>query len=94
MNTREIMVHKRKELGLSTKQMALYRYGISEVLLKMIENGAVTHPEIAQKIQKVVGLSDLQTEELIPLHRRPHGGDYEPNRYVAPADRFENFLIG
>lgn len=93
MTARETMIHKRKEMGFSTKYMALYQYGISEVLLKMIENGAVTHPDIARKIQKVIGLSDLQTEELIPLHRRPHGGDYDPNRYVAPADRFENFSI-
>lgn len=87
MNTREIMIHKRKSLGLSAKEMALYHYGISTVLLKMIENGAVTHPEIAKKIQRVLKLTDLQTEELIPLNRRPHGGDYDPNRYVASVDK-------
>ncbi len=91
MTVREIMVHKRKTFGLSTKEMALQKYGISEVLLKMIENGAVTHPEIAKKIQNTLGLTDLQTEELLPLHRRPHGGDYDPDRYAIPPEEFLDF---
>lgn len=93
MTTREIMVHKRKELGLNAKEMALYRYGISEVLLKMIEAGEVTHPEIAKKIQRTLELTDLQTEELIPVHRRPHGGDYDPDRYVYPADKLAQTAV-
>ena len=56
------MVHKRKELGLSAKEMALQKYGISEVLLKMIENGAVTHPEIAKKILQAVKLINSNGE--------------------------------
>ena len=91
MNTREIMVHMRKQFGLSAKEMALQRYGISEVLLKMIENGAVTHPEIAKKIQNVLGLTDIQTEELLPVHRRPHGGDYDPDRYAISPEEFLDF---
>jgi hypothetical protein len=28
----------------------------------------------------------LETEELVPVHLRPHGGDYDPERFLAPED--------
>ena len=93
MKTREIMIHTRKMMGLSAKKMAMQQYGISEVLLKMIEAGEVTHPEIAKKIQRTLNLTDLQTEELVPLHRRPHGGDYDPDRYTESDREFAMFSI-
>ena len=79
------MIHSRENVGLSIAEMAT-ALGISEGLLRIVEEGGVTHPNIALKIQKRFKLTDLQTEDLMPLCRRPHGGDYDPNRYVAAVD--------
>ena len=62
-------------------EKAAKKLGISEFLFSTIMDGGVTHPKIVEKIQKTVGLSELEAEELLPKHRRKHGGDYEPDRY-------------
>lgn len=66
--------------------------GISELLYFKLLNGEVTHPKIAVGIQKAVGLSDLETEELMPLNHRKSGGSYEPDKYVSRGDS-KRFVI-
>lgn len=61
--------------------------GISEVLLKMVKNGHVTHPIFAENIRKAYNLTELEAEELMPENRRPHSPKYNPNKYVIePVD--------
>lgn len=69
-----------------TREQFGKQVGISKYLVGMIEEGDVTHPKIAQRIAEVVGLTDLETEFLMPIIHRSHGEDYEPNRYVHPVD--------
>jgi transcriptional regulator with XRE-family HTH domain len=71
----------RKSHSLSKKQMAR-KCGMSEVLLGIVEAGGYTHQNIVSRIQMQYELTDLEAEALLPLHRRPHGGDYDPDRYV------------
>ena len=52
----------------------------------MVEDGAVTHPKIVERIRKAYKLTELEAEELMPLHRRPNGGDYDPTRYQSQFD--------
>lgn len=84
-STREKMVEFREKYGLSIQQMANI-CGTSTDILGMVEKGEVTHPKIVERIRKGYKLTDLEAEELLPIHRRPHGGDYEPDRYVVEFD--------
>ena len=86
MNARERMKNYRCSFGLTIEEMAQC-CGISGALLAMIEDGDVTHPNIVHKIQKVYNLSDLEAEELLPENRRPHGGKYDPDKYVLPIEQ-------
>ena len=86
------MIHIRKQRGLTKSEMAT-RLGISRGLLRIVEEGGVTHPNIAARMQTEYGLDDLQTEDIIPLCRRLHGGSYNPNRYVAAVDEFASFSV-
>lgn len=56
--------------------------GVSAGLLRMVEEGAVTHPDIVLIIQKQYGLTDEEAEELLPRNRRPHDSEYEPDKFV------------
>ena len=75
------MIETRKQMGLSIPDMAR-KCEIGSYLLQMIEVGAVTTPKLVPQIAEQYGLTELESEELIPEHMRPHGDDYEPNRYV------------
>lgn len=86
MTVREKMVAWREESGLDRKWMAK-RIGCSKDLLGMVELGEVTHPAIARRIGEAYHLTELETEELMPKNHRPHGGDYEPDRYQSVYDR-------
>lgn len=90
MSVHEKMKKIREEKGLTRDEMA-DRCGISEVLLAIVENGRVTHPNIAERIRLEYGLTELEAEELIPYNRREHGGDYDPDRYKpfeAPKNEY------
>ena len=67
--------------------------GMSEVLFKMVKNGEVTHPNIARRIQKVFGLTDLEAEELMPENRRPHSPKYEPDKFVVKDQKVQLNLV-
>lgn len=56
-------------------------------LLDMIKEGEVTHPNIARRIGLYFGLSDEETEELMPEIHRPSSPNYEPDKFVATVDR-------
>ena len=87
MEVREKMVLNRKAKGLTMKDMA-ERCRISEALVDMVESGQVTHPTIAERMKNEYDLTELETEELIPLNRRSHSGFYNPNQYVSPETTF------
>ena len=92
MDARQYMIQIRERKNRTIKQMADL-IGISEGLLRMIEEGAVTHPQIVLAIQNTYTLTDMQAEELLPVNRRPNGGEYDPDRYVLPCDDFMNFSL-
>ena len=77
------IVEFREKMQLSVTQLA-HMVDISTGLMQMIEEGEVTAPGIALRIGKVVGLTELETEELMPVNRRPHHPDYDPSKYVIP----------
>lgn len=83
MTTREKMIALREENGLTPKQMG-EKCGVSEVLIKMVEHGEVTHPLIAKKLQKVYKLTNEEMKELIPKIHREGDPEYEPDKYVPP----------
>lgn len=86
MTVRERMIAWRERFGVSRDQVAK-EIGCSKDLLGMVEHGEVTHPSIAHRIGAAYGLSELETEELMPKNYRPHGGDYEPDRYQSVYER-------
>lgn len=57
------------------------RSGISEALLDLIENGGVTHPDIARRFVEAYEFPEDCIEELIPRNYRKSGGEYDPDRY-------------
>ena len=85
MNARDKMVVWRDKRKASYESIA-QKCGISIALLKMIEEGAVTHPLIVERIQKVYGLTDSEAEELLPINRQPNNPEYNPDKYVVLID--------
>lgn len=81
MDTREKMKAIRERKGLSVGEAA-HKIGISETLLSMVENGAVTADGIVKRLQTAFGLTDIEAEELLPPNRRPHSPEYDPDKYL------------
>lgn len=82
MTAREKMIAWR-ESHQSTFTAIAKKIKISEALLDLVENGHVTHPNIARRIQKFYNLTDSEYEELIPKNYREDS--YDPTQY-APID--------
>ena len=82
LSTAEKMKAYREEKRYSIKTMSM-KSGCSEMLLKMVENGAVTHPKIAEQIKKAYKLNKKDILEIIPENYRP-GPNYDPDKYKAP----------
>lgn len=59
---------------------------VSPLLLGMVENGAVTHPIIVERIRKAYKLTEIESYELLPVHRRPNSPEYDPDKYKPPED--------
>lgn len=87
MTAAEKMKEYRTSHGYSVKRMS-ERCEISITLLKMIENGMVTHPYIAKRVAKVYGLTDEEAYELMPEIHRPNSPRYDPDKYKMPDDIF------
>lgn len=72
--------HKDGRTGISKEELAkLVRNrdtGCSAVLIGIVENGGITHPEIARRIAKVTGATAEQYNSMV--HEMHHGG-YVPN---------------
>ena len=81
MTTREKMIKYRTDYKISIPSMAQQCH-ISSYLLQLLEDGAVTTPKLVPQIASAYGLSELEAEDLMPEHMRPHGNDYEPDRFV------------
>lgn len=75
-----VIFQKRIELGL-TLRAAAEKIDISEALLSLVENGHVTHPNIAKRIKRYYKLTNEEYYQLIPENYRP-GDKYEPTKYV------------
>lgn len=91
MNAVEKMKRYRIQHGYSIKDMSL-KSGASETLLKMVENGMVTHPHIARQIGKAYHLDKTDILELIPENHRP-GPYYDPDKYKEPEHIGNNGLF-
>jgi len=84
----EKMKEYRTSHGYSVKRLS-ERCEISTTLLKMIENGMVTHPNIAKRVAKVYGLTDEETYELMPEIHRLNSPMYDPDKYKMPEDLYK-----
>ena len=82
MSTSSKIVDFRTSYGLLPKELAK-TCDISTALLHELEAGGVTHPSIAARIQHVCGLTDEETEELLPKCRRKNSGEYEPDKHAS-----------
>lgn len=71
------------------------RSGISESLLDLIENGGVTHPDIARRFVTAYEFPEDAIEELIPRNYRKGTDEYDPDRYrrMENVDGKETFRI-
>ena len=58
---------------------------ISPRLLEEIEAGGFTHPKIAERIQKMFGLTDYETGQLVSPH---HVGDVIKHQESIRSDNF------
>ena len=81
MTTREKMIKFREDYGVDIPTMAR-QCRISPRLLEILEEGGVTTPKLVPQIAAAYGLDELEAEDLMPEHMRPHGNDYDPLRYV------------
>lgn len=86
-DVRERMRKWREANDLSYHEIA-EKIGIGEQLLRMVEEGEVTHPKICKKIQKVYGLTDEETKQLMPAIHREGTPEYEPDKFKLPEDYF------
>lgn len=68
--------------------------GVSRDLIGMVENGEVTHPNIAKKIARVYGLSEIESYELMPDIHRPNSPNYDPKRYVEEVPDSRTSVAG
>lgn len=89
MTVREKIVKVREENGWTIKDAA-DACRISQGLMRMIEEGEVTHPKIVRRIRRLYDLTELEAEELMPECRRVNGPKYEPDRYVDPDPIFHH----
>lgn len=80
MTVQEKMKAYREEHRYTIKKMS-QKSGASEVLLRMVEKGNVTHPKIAEMIGKAYELNQEDVYELMPENYRP-GEHYNPDKYV------------
>ena len=92
MTVQEKMKAYREKNGYSIEKMSR-KSGASEVLLRMLERGNVTHPKIAEQVGKAYKLSKEDIYELMPENYRP-GENYDPERYVEFVPGSKYSVIG
>lgn len=92
MTTREKMIAYRKRTGKSIADISRIT-DIGGFLIGQIEDGWVTHPDIAMKLAKAYELTDEDVKELIPENYRPESKKYDPDRYKVPEPENTKFAI-
>ena len=92
MTVQEKMKTYREKHGYSIENMSR-KSGASDVLLRMIERGNVTHPKIAKQIGKAYELNKEDIYELMPENYRP-GEKYDPERYVEFVPDSRHVVVG
>lgn len=92
LTVQEKMKTYREQHGYSIKVMSR-KSGASEVLLRMLESGNVTHPKIAEQVGRAYKLGKEDIYELIPENYRP-GEHYDPDRYVEYVPDSKHAIIG
>jgi len=92
LTVQEKMKAYREKNGYSIEKMSR-KSGASEVLLRMLERGNVTHPKIAEQVGKAYKLSKKDIYELMPENYRP-GEHYDPDRYVEFVPDSKYSVIG
>ena len=78
------MIKFRTDNNLSYEFISQKTY-VSPTLIKMVENGQVTHPDIVESLRRFYKLTKLEAEELLPKNRRKHDPEYDPDKYVIPV---------
>lgn len=85
MTVREKMKQTRLDMHMTFKDMSRLS-GASPLLLERIEEGFVTHPDIARRVGSAYGLTEQETEELMPEIHRRSSPNYDPNKYVLEPE--------
>lgn len=85
MDVREKMLKLRVDNDITLQGMS-NRTGVSAGLISMIEGGFVTHPDIARKLQDGYGLTDEETEMLMPEIHRKGSPNYDPDKYKVKIE--------
>lgn len=85
---RDDMIAARRERQLSRNALAKI-VECSETIIDIVENGGVTHPNIARRIGRVLGFTEAQTEQLMPPPRSPEEelalkGNISSMEYIMP----------
>lgn len=89
MTERTCMIEARKRLDVDLVAMARV-CRCSWRLLELLEQDTreVTVPGIAQRIADAYGLDAEQYELLLPVNRRPHSPEYDPDKYTDNGTYF------
>ena len=74
--------------GMTTKEVAI-RCQVSELLIRMLDAGHVTHPRIARRVAKLLSLTPEQEEMLKPEVHRGQAAQ-ECAKETPPAERPAN----
>lgn len=85
MEVREKMAEYRNRMGYTIRDMAR-KAKTSTTIIKMVEEGEVTHPNIARRIGEAYRLTEKQTWDLMPEIHRPDSPRYDPDHYKALVD--------
>ena len=86
------MIQFREDNNIDLKKMSK-KTKASIRLLSMVENGDVTHPNIAERIRKAYRLTKEEGYELMPPNYNPNGGKYDPDMYKIPDPENSHFVI-
>lgn len=87
MAKRDYMILSRLQQGLSDIEMAI-KCKTSRRIIQMLEahDESVTHPAIARRVGMAYGLSEKETERLMPENYRMSSPNYDPDKYRCWCD--------
>ena len=83
MDARLKMIQFRREHDLTRARLAKMT-NCTEAQIRLVEEGEDTHPKAAKRIALVCGMDEMETEELMPINYRKHGGCYDPDKFRPP----------